>query len=112
MNKNPSLYLGHILEAVKKISRYTSGIDEEEFLENELVKDGVTCNIQIIGEAIKNLPPEFKEKHPEVPWKDIAGMRDRIVHFYFGIDYQIMWATVKEDIPELQQQIKKLLKGQ
>ncbi len=59
---------------------------------------------------MKNLPEDFKEKHPEVPWKDIAGMRDRIVHFYFGIDYQIVWGTVQEDIPELKQTINRLLK--
>jgi len=59
---------------------------------------------------VKNLPEDFKEKHPEVPWKDIAGMRDRIVHFYFGIDYQIVWGTVQEDIPELKQTINRLLK--
>ncbi len=101
------VYLTHILQAIKKIKAYTNGMDEDEFLKNELVKDGVVHNIEIIGEAVKNLPEKFKEKHTEVPWKDIAGMRDRIVHVYFGIDYKIVWATVQKNIPELEKIIKK-----
>ena len=85
--KLPELYLGHILEAITKIKHYTGGMDEADFLGNELVKDAVVRNIEIIGEAVKNLPEDFTEKHKDVPWKDIAGMRDRIVHFYFGVDY-------------------------
>ncbi|PIU22141.1 MAG: hypothetical protein COT14_02660 [Candidatus Diapherotrites archaeon CG08_land_8_20_14_0_20_30_16] len=66
--------------------------------------------LEIIGEAVKNLPVEFKNKHKDVPWKDIAGMRDRVAHFYFGIDYELVWQTVTKDIPELKNKIVKLLK--
>ena len=83
---------------------------EEEFLENELVQDAVVRNIEIIGEAVKNIPEDFKKKQNEVPWKDIAGMRDRIAHFYFGIDYELVWLTVKEDIPSLERKIKQWIK--
>ncbi len=107
--KSPSLYLEHVLEAIAKILEYTNGMDEEEFLANELVKDGVVRKIEIIGEAIKNLPPDFKEKHKQVPWKDIAGMRDRIIHSYFDVDYKIVWATVQKDIPELERLVRNLL---
>jgi len=69
----------------------------------------VVRNIEIIGEAIKNLPEEFKNKHKGIPWKDIAGMRDRIAHFYFGIDYNLVWDTIKKDIPVLKKEIKKLI---
>jgi uncharacterized protein with HEPN domain len=69
----------------------------------------VVRNIEIIGEAIKNLPQEFKEKHKGIPWKDIAGMRDRIAHSYFGIDYSLVWDTIRKDIPVLKKEIKKLI---
>src|SRR3989344_8840596 len=108
MKKNPNFYLSHIVEAIKKINKYTKGLRKEEFLEKDIVQDAVVRNIEIIGEAVKNLPREFKEKHKDPPWKDIAGMRDRIVHFYFGIDLQLVWNTIKDDIPELEKRIRKL----
>lgn len=83
--KDPKVYLRHILEAIEKIERYTKGMSKDEFFGNELVVDAVTRNIEIIGEATKNLPADFKKKHSNIPWKDIAGMRDRLIHFYFGI---------------------------
>ena len=109
MKKNPNFYLSHIVEAIKKINKYTKGLRKEEFLEKDIVQDAVVRNIEIIGEAVKNLPREFKEKHKDTPWKDTAGMRDRIVHFYFGIDLQLVWNTIKDDIPELEKRIRKLL---
>ena len=109
MTKDPEIYLSHILEAIDKITEYTKGVGREEFLEDGLIKDAVVRNIEIIGEAIKNLPQEFKNKHKEIPWKDIAGMRDRIAHFYFGIDYTLVWDTIKKDIPVLKKEIKKLI---
>ena len=109
MKKDPKFYLGHIRDSINHINRYTKGLEKEEFLKNNLVQDAVVRNIEIIGEAVKNLPKDFTNKHKEVPWKDIAGMRDRIAHFYFGIDYALVWDTVKKDIPELKKQIQKLL---
>jgi len=108
MKNDPETYLQHTLDSIKRIKQYTKNMDKPEFIENELVRDGVVRNIEIIGEAAKNLPKNFKEKHPEIPWKDIIGMRDRIVHFYFGLDFELVWSTVKTDIPELEKQISKL----
>jgi uncharacterized protein with HEPN domain len=110
MKKDATFYLEHIIESIDKIHKYTKDLSKEEFLKNELVKDGVVRNIEIIGEAAKNLPKDFREKHKDVPWKDISGMRDRIAHFYFGIDYELVWLTVKNDVPELEKKIRVLLK--
>ncbi len=106
--KDAKIYLGHIMEAADKIREYTSGMDEKAFISNSLVRDAVVRNIEIIGEAVKNLPAEFREKHPEIEWKDIAGMRDRIAHFYFGIDWKLVWETASANIPELKKGIEKL----
>ena len=110
MKKDPEIYLGHILEAIEKIKKFSKDMDRDEFLENDLVMDAVVRNIEIIGEAIKNLPEEFKKENPEIPWRDIAGMRDRIVHFYFGLDFEVIWDTVQIDIPDLEKKIRKVLK--
>jgi uncharacterized protein with HEPN domain len=109
MKKDPKFYLGHIRDSINNINKYTKGLEKGDFLKNNLVQDAVVRNIEIIGEAVKNLPKEFTNKHKDVPWKDISGMRDRIAHFYFGIDYALVWDTVKKDIPELKKQIQKLL---
>jgi uncharacterized protein with HEPN domain len=110
MSKDPEFYLGHILESIEKIERFAEGLDKDEFLGNDLVLDAVVRNIEIIGEAAKNLPKEFKTTHAEIPWKEIAGMRDRIAHFYFGIDFEIVWDTIQKDIPELKEKITSLIK--
>jgi len=110
MNKDPDFYIEHILEAIGKIKKFTQGLDKAEFLENELVKDAVVRNIEIIGEAVKNLPDGFKKVHPEIPWKDISGMRDRIVHFYFGLDFDVVWDTIKNDLPDLEKKMRNLVK--
>lgn len=110
MKKDQNFYLNHILDSISKIYEYTKQLDKEDFLKNDLVKDAVVRNIEIIGEAAKNLSKDFKEKHKEIPWKDISGMRDRIVHFYFGVDQELVWTTVKSDIPDLEKKIRGLIK--
>jgi len=110
MNKDPNFYLVHIIEAISKIYKYTGNLDKHAFLRKEIAQDAVVRNIEIIGEAIKNLPEDFKKKHKNIPWKDIAGMRDRIAHFYFGVDFELVWDTVKKDVPELEKKIRKLIK--
>ncbi len=98
MIKEPDFYLSHIIEAIGKVRKYTKGFERDDFLQNELVQDAVVRNIEIIGEAAKNLPDEFKKKHSNIQWRDISGMRDRIVHFYFGIDFELVWDTIETDI--------------
>jgi uncharacterized protein with HEPN domain len=111
MIKDDSLYLKHILDAIAKIKTYTQNKTLKEFENNNLLQDGVIREIEIIGEAAKMLSKQLKEKYNQVPWKDIAGMRDKLIHGYFGVDLGAVWKTVKEDIPALEENVKKILAG-
>lgn len=101
MTKDDSVYLDHILESITKIQHYTHELDEKRFNDDELVQDGVIRQLQIIGEAAKRLSGETRAKYPSVEWKDISGMRDKLVHDYFGVDLAAVWDTVQKDIPLL-----------
>ncbi|HII02440.1 TPA: DUF86 domain-containing protein [Methanosarcinaceae archaeon] len=105
MKKNDLVYLDHILDSIERIEEYTEGMEGPDFLSNKLVQDGTIRQIEIIGEATKNLSKDFREKYPQVPWKDIAGMRDRLIHHYFGVNLKDVWYTVKVDIPVLKEEI-------
>jgi len=108
--RDDRVYLQHISDAVTKIEKYIQGIDEEKFLQNSLVQDGVIRQLEIIGEAIKNLSSELREHHSHISWRDFAGMRDKLIHQYFGVDIQVVWTTATEDIPEIKEEINKILK--
>ncbi|MBF0409502.1 MAG: DUF86 domain-containing protein [Candidatus Riflebacteria bacterium] len=106
-------YLDHILQAICRINRYVQGISEESFLTDEEKQDAVIRNIEVIGEAARNLErnfQDFAEQHSDVPWSDIYLMRNRLSHGYFSVDIELVWNTVKRDIPELEKQIKNLQK--
>jgi len=107
-------YLDHIVEAARRIRRFTEDMTELAFLDNELVQDGVIRNIEVIGEAARNIQrrfPQFAAEHPEVPWEDVYWMRNRLSHGYFSVDLELVWKTVERDIPELETQVLLLMRG-
>jgi len=111
MKTDQSVFLSHILDAIVKIEKYIQEIDEEAFKINDLVQDGVIRQIEIIGEAVKRLSDDITSQSPQVPWQDIAGMRDKLIHDYFGVDIDTVWLTVERDIPELKKEIKRIIEG-
>jgi len=94
-------YLADICEAMRRIAQYTAGLTYEGFLRETIVQDAVVRNLTIIGEAAKRLSPVFRRTHPEMPWRNMAGMRGRLTHDYFGINYDIVWAVAHDEIQKL-----------
>jgi len=109
MKRDIRVYLDDILESIGKIQNYTENISEEQFKKNDQLHDAVLRRFAIIGEAIKHVPEDFKKDHQEIPWRDISGMRDVLIHEYFGVRLERVWNTIKDDLPELKEKIKRLL---
>jgi uncharacterized protein with HEPN domain len=103
--KRKHVYLIDILEAMNKIEVYIRGIDFDSFCVNEMMFDAVIRNLEIIGEAARNLPEEIKTKHTEIPWRQMIGVRNILFHEYFGIDNSIIWEIIKTNLPEIKPNI-------
>ena len=99
-------FLKHIRDESEFLLNETRGFTYEDFIANELLKRGCARSLEVIGEAVKNLSADFKKRYKVVEWKRIAGMRDKIIHYYFGVNWDIVWATIQEKIPKLKEKIK------
>ena len=108
--KDDRVYLWHIRDCIDRILDYTSG-GQTAFLADSKTQDAVIRNLEIIGEAVKNISADLKSAHSEIPWQRIAGMRDRMIHEYFGVNLQIVWERVEQDVPELKQRVEAILKA-
>jgi len=106
--KDNLIFLQHIFDAIKDIENYTNG-DEEVFYSTKMIQDAVIRNLEIIGEAVKNISPAMRIEYPDVPWKQIAGLRDVLIHHYFGVDLETVWLVVEKRLPDLSERIKFIL---
>jgi uncharacterized protein with HEPN domain len=111
MKRDETVYLRHILDAIERIDAYLHGIDETAFYQTSLLQDGVIRQIEIIGEAARHLSKDYRQLYSHIPWIDIAGMRDKLIHDYFGVDIEKVWLTAREDLPELKCEVQKILDG-
>lgn len=104
-------FLQDILDAIAAIERFTAGMDINELEQDEKTLFAVSRAFEIIGEAVKNVPETFRAQHSEIPWKAIAGMRDKLIHNYWGVDVQVLWKTIYQDLPRLKIMILNALEG-
>ncbi len=108
MTRDYGLYLDDVINSIEKIERYTEGMDCEGLQNDDKTFDAVIRNLEIIGEAVKSIPQEAKDSFPGIPWKRVASMRDKLIHEYFGIRYDIISETIKNRLPELKSTIMEM----
>ncbi len=109
MKRNMKLYLQDIWESILAIEEYRRNLSEAEFNSNRQVQDAIVRRLEIIGEAVKNIDENFRNKYPQIPWKKVAGMRDIIAHEYFGVKLDRVWDVVRKDLPELKEKIRTMM---
>lgn len=108
--REPILYLQDILTSISRIEDYTKSLSLKDLEDDWKTIDAVVRNLEILGEAAKNMPEEVVEKYPDIPWSNMVSMRNKVIHEYFGVDLDILWKTIKEDLPLLEKQIEEVLK--
>jgi len=109
--KDDRVYLEHIRDALADIATYTSA-GRDAFFDERIRQDATLRKLEVIGQAVKNLSEESKSRRPQIPWKQIAGMRDKVIHDYFGVNLEIVWAVVEKDLPQLERAVRDLLANQ
>lgn len=112
IRKDNLVYVDDILSAIKKINKFCTGIEKDNFMKNELLMDAVVRNLEIIGEAASKLTASFRERHKGIEWRKIIGMRNRIIHAYDTVNFEIVWDVVREDLPELKKKLKTIVSAQ
>ncbi len=110
MEKDNSVYLRHVLDPINTIEEYLQGVNEAHFKATRLLQDGAIRQIEIIGEAIRHISKDMRKTYPEIPWQDMAGIRDKLIHDYFGVDIEKVWDTTQEDLPVLKEQVIGILR--
>ena len=108
MKKDPKIFLEHILQCIERIEEYVEGITKKQFLDSVQLQDSVIRRIEIMGEAVKNIPKQVKDRYPDIAWKEIAGMRDILIHEYFGVDLGLTWKVATKDVRRLKNRISKV----
>lgn len=108
MKRDANVYFEDILESIERIEEYTANKTKEDFIKDIQLQDAVIRRFAVIGEAIKNIPQEVKDQNPEIHWREIAAMRNILVHEYFGVALHRVWSTIKEDLPDLKNKIKNI----
>jgi uncharacterized protein with HEPN domain len=103
-------YIEHILDCIAKIEAYTENLDIEDFVKNNLVIDATIRNFEVIGEATKMISENLKQSYFEIPWKEMTGMRDKLIHDYLGVDVDVIWETIQDDIPLLKEFLNKIIR--
>lgn len=109
MPKDHLIFVRHILLAIEKIERFSKGVTKERLKNDEILESAFIRQIEIIGEASCNVPESIKRKYPQIPWKDMVGMRNILIHHYFAVDVNVLWKTMNQDLPPLKKQIKEIL---
>ena len=108
--KDYVVFLRHIIDGIEHINSFSNELSKEFLINDRLRQSAIIRELEIIGEAAKNIPEEFRKKYPKIEWKKIAGLRDKLIHQYFGVDINIVWDIIKEDLPQLKKDIKEILK--
>jgi len=105
-------FLHDIKEAINRIKSYTKELAYKDFLKDHKTQDAVVRNIEIIGEATKIISKKLKRKYPDIPWKEMAGTRDKVIHFYFGVNYDVVWSISKDELPAVFKQVNNMIRSE
>ncbi len=105
-NKGVSIFIEHILENIEDVNSFMKGVSKDNLKDNKEKLNAVVRSLEVIGEAAKNLPKSFRDKHQNIPWKKIIGTRDIMIHRYFGVDLDVLWKILKDDLPALKKQVE------